>query len=64
MTKIMCDLCGRDIQTDKHLKEARDYVFNITKYGIPIDMCVECRREFREWIDELKEENGMLKKED
>jgi hypothetical protein len=64
MTKIMCDLCGKDVQTDKHLGEARDYVFNITKYGTPIDMCVECRREFREWIDEFKEENGMLKKED
>lgn len=64
MIKIMCDLCGRDVQTDKHLKEARDYVYAITSYGTPLDLCVGCRRELREWINELKEENGMLKKED
>lgn len=43
MIKIMCDLCGRDVQTDKHLKEARDYVYAITSYGTPLDLCVGCK---------------------
>jgi len=64
MTKVMCDLCGKDIQIDKHLKEARYYVYNITNYGTLIDMCVECRKALYEWIGKRKEENGMLKKED
>ena len=64
MTKTICDLCGKDTQTDKHLGEARDYIYNITNYGTPIDLCVGCRRELHEWIDKRKEENGMLKKEE
>lgn len=64
MTKTICDLCGKDVQTNKHKGEARDYIYTITNFGIPIDLCVECRKALYEWIGKRKEENGMLKKED
>jgi len=64
MTKVICDLCGKDVQTNKHLKEAKYYIYNIENHGTPIDMCAECRKALYEWIGKRKEENGMLKKED
>jgi hypothetical protein len=60
MTKIMCDLCGRDVQTDK--LEAKNHVYDITNHGTQIDMCIECRKALYEWISKRKEENGMLRK--
>ncbi|MGJ1042715.1 hypothetical protein ACR77V_12825 [Staphylococcus epidermidis] len=52
------------MQTNKHKGEARDYIYTITNFGTPIDLCVECRKAFYEWIGKRKEENGMLKNED
>ena len=63
MIKTICDLCGKDVQTNKQ-KEAKDYIYNITNFGTPIDLCIECRKVFYGWISKRKEENGMLKKED
>ena len=63
MTKVMCDLCGKDVQNDKHL-EARYYIYTITNHGTPLDLCIGCRKALYEWIGKRKEENEMLKKED
>lgn len=62
MTKVICDLCGKDVQT-KQLK-AENHVYTITNFGTPIDLCAECRKALYEWISKRKEENGMLKKEE
>jgi len=62
MTKVICDLCGKDVQTKQ--SEAKNHLYTITNFGMPIDMCIECRKALYEWIGNRKEENGMLKKED
>lgn len=60
MIKKLCDLCGKDMQSDKNLGESGDYVFNITHYGTSMDICVECRRALREWMANRRAIKGLI----
>ena len=50
MTKTICDICGREMDTDfSRLKEG-EIQFSISSYGRYWDICDDCRTSLNVWI--------------
>lgn len=50
MTKTVCDICGKEMPTQKYADRIENYEFCISSYGETWDMCTECRESFNKWI--------------
>lgn len=50
MTRIMCDICGKDIPLGMNFKDTKRHGFRITIYETKLDMCKECREALYDWI--------------
>lgn len=56
MTKTVCDICGKEMPTEK-IKSIENFNFCISSYGRAWDVCNECREELNRWITTRKAEN-------
>jgi len=53
MTKIVCDICGKEIPTIKFIdfnKEIKNINFCISSLGKMWDICDECQTDFNRWV--------------
>ena len=50
MTKVICDICGKDIVSDKYLITIKNCAPDLSSYGFMLDMCEECRKAFDDWV--------------
>ena len=50
MIKTVCDICGKEMPTQKYTDRIENYEFCISSYGEIWDMCTECRESFNKWI--------------
>lgn len=58
MNKIICDICGKDIESDYQRLPVYNYKFCISSYGTAWDVCDDCRSELNKWIEKRKERWG------
>lgn len=55
MTKTICDFCGRGMKTTSDLLEPiSNYNFCISRNGIKLDICDDCRKSLNEWWKQRK----------
>ena len=58
MTKTVCDFCGKEMKTTSDLLEPiSNYNFCISRHGIKLDICDDCRKSFNEWWNQRKVRN-------
>ena len=50
MTKTVCDICGKEMPTQKYADRIENYEFCISSYGEIWDICTECRESLNKWI--------------
>lgn len=55
MTKTICDICGKEIETHT-VDSIHDLQFCISSYGKMWDVCNKCREELNKWINQRKTE--------
>lgn len=51
MTRTICDICGKEIDTRKMPKVINDYPFSISLRGVKLDVCEKCRKNLYDWIN-------------
>ena len=56
MTKVVCDICGKEMKR-LILRGLEDFSFSISKQGVLMDICDDCKKGFFEWMQERKKEN-------
>lgn len=62
MKKTVCDRCGADVSeksSDLHIFAEGIFASGEIK-TVEIDLCDECREEFRKWMMQKKTKYGML----
>lgn len=57
MTKTVCDICGKEMPTEKFAGTIEDVKFCISSYGKIWDICNECRVSLNEWMTIRKAES-------
>lgn len=57
MTKVSCDICGKDMPLEQNSRATKDYNFCILSYGKMWDVCTECRDKLNEWMKKRKAES-------
>lgn len=53
MTKIMCDICGKEIPAIRFVeldKRSLTYQFQIQRCGQTLDICDECQVDLDSWL--------------
>ena len=50
MTKTVCDICGKEMPTQKFVGTIEDLKFCISSHGRIWDICTECRESLNRWI--------------
>lgn len=59
MTKIICDICGEEIQPIKFLDTDKDLKnFNISSYGRTWDLCDTCQKDINIWLTNICRTRG------
>ena len=58
MTKTVCDICGREMPTTKHVDKIENLNFCISSHGKIWDICVKCREDLNRWMTIRKQEQG------
>lgn len=64
MTKTVCDICGKEMPTEKFVDNIRNLNFCISSHGRIWDICTECRVSLNRWMTILKEEANKEESED
>lgn len=54
MTKTICDICGKEMPTQKPYANFRNFNFCISSNGRTWDICNECRVSLDRWITTRK----------
>lgn len=54
MTKIICDICGKEMEKSILLKSVEEFNFSIILHGNTLDVCNECKEAFKRWRDSRK----------
>lgn len=57
MTKTVCDICGKDMPTEKFTGTIRDLNFCISSYGKIWDICTECLVDLNKWMTKRRAES-------
>jgi ribosome-binding protein aMBF1 (putative translation factor) len=57
MKKTICDICGKEMDTSIFTESIRDSKFCISRYGVIMDICNDCREELGRWIGEMRKKN-------
>ena len=60
MTKILCDICGKEMPSGILTKPIADYRFAIVSHGKAWNICNDCREELSEWIKDRKAEKAEI----
>ncbi len=55
MTRVMCDLCGKEVFSINSEK----CTYSIEIHETSMDMCKECREALGEWVKKRKKENRV-----
>lgn len=55
MTKTICDICGKEMPTDKFDCRSEDIKFGISSFGRFWDICDDCRTELNKWLEQRKQ---------
>lgn len=63
MTKVVCDLCGKDVNTSVLLRPIGNYRVALVQYGDTLDLCENCKIALDKWISERKSESGVTNDE-
>ena len=58
MTKTVCDFCKKEMPTSPFLSSIRDFNFAISRHGICLDICDDCRTALNEWIKSRESEDN------
>ena len=56
MTKIICDICGKEMPLEALRIPIANHRFAIMSHGKEWDICNDCREKLNEWIKERKVE--------
>ena len=56
MTKTVCDICGKEMQTQKFVGTTENMNFCISSYGKRWDICDKCRLDLNRWMTMRKAE--------
>ena len=57
MTKVVCDICGKEIPAIIYVDAIKNFNFCISSRGKKWDICNECRENFNEWMNTRKLES-------
>ena len=59
MTKIVCDICGKEMPNLTKLGvDIRNVNFCCSSYGRIWDICTECREDLNRWMTTRKQERN------
>ncbi len=50
MTKTVCNICGKEMPTTKHVDKIEDLNFCMSSNGEIWDICIECREDLNRWM--------------
>lgn len=50
MTKIVCDICGKEMPNQRYAARIENNAFCISSYGKIWDICIECRESLNRWM--------------
>lgn len=58
MTKIVCDICGKEMpNSTKFVENISNLNFCCSSYGRIWDICTECREDLNRWMTTRKQKN-------
>lgn len=58
MTKIVCDICGNDMSPIAIIAPSDNLTFRIDTNGKRMDVCMECQKALKIWIQQRKAERS------
>ena len=50
MDKVICDICGKEMDVLPFVKPITDYMFHISELGRTWNVCEKCKAEFCDWV--------------
>lgn len=63
MTKIVCDICKKEMSPIAIIAPSDNFPFRIDTNGKRMDVCMECQKALRIWIQQRKAESEEKEKE-
>ena len=54
MTRIVCDICGKDMMPSIVPADIRNMDFKISSFGKIWDICPQCKEDFKKWMKARK----------
>lgn len=59
MKKVICDRCGKEIESPKYIRYTIEQLYTLSQRSIwntSIDLCKDCQQEMDTWLNSNKKE--------